>query len=207
MKKKPISSEQAAQLEEATITNIVAKVGAGGIPTARELDMLKAATAEPPAPAMTLKTATNSQLAAHYAVSVSTIKSWLRRYGSRTVRDGAKLQAALDGQRSAPELVTGTPLAAARLRKLEAETARLKHLHAVEVGEYTANSEVERIASAWGAQLQSELVGLVAECPAWAGLSPVEIQDRCRKSIYAVIGRLKTFSADAPKRKVQHEKA
>ena len=50
MKKKPISSEQAAQLEEATIKNIVEKVGAGGIPTARELDMLKDATAEPPAP-------------------------------------------------------------------------------------------------------------------------------------------------------------
>ncbi len=51
MKKKPISSEQAAQLEEATIKNIVEKVGAGGIPTARELDMLKDATAEPPTPA------------------------------------------------------------------------------------------------------------------------------------------------------------
>jgi hypothetical protein len=51
MKKKPISSEQAAQLEEATIKNIVEKVGAGGIPTARELDMLKEATAEPPTPA------------------------------------------------------------------------------------------------------------------------------------------------------------
>ena len=169
--------------------------------------MLKAATAEPPAPSMTLKTATNSQLAAHYAVSVSTIKSWLRRYGSRTVRDPARLQHALDGQRSGKELEPGTPLGKARLAKLEAETNRIRHLHAVEVGEYTANSEVERIASAWGAQLQSELVGLVAECPAWAGLSPVEIQDRCRKSIYAVIGRLKTFSADARKRKVQHEKA
>ncbi len=51
MKKKPISSEQAAQLEQATIKNIVDKVGAGGIPTARELDMLKEATAEPPTPA------------------------------------------------------------------------------------------------------------------------------------------------------------
>jgi hypothetical protein len=138
---------------------------------------------------------------------LSTIKSWLKRHGSAVVRDPKRLQAALDGQRSGKELEPGTPLGKARLAKLEAETNRIRHLHAVEVGEYTANSEVERIASAWGAQLQSELVGLVAECPAWAGLSPVEIQDRCRKSIYAVIGRLKTFSADARKRKVQHEKA
>lgn len=48
MKAKPISPEQAAQLEQATIRNIVDKVGSGGIPTARELDMLREATAEPP---------------------------------------------------------------------------------------------------------------------------------------------------------------
>jgi hypothetical protein len=50
MKAKPISPEQGAELEAATIKNIIEKVAAGGIPTARELDMLKDATAEPPAP-------------------------------------------------------------------------------------------------------------------------------------------------------------
>ncbi len=49
MKKEPppkaaITVEQAAELEVATLKNIVEKIGAGGIPTARELDILKAAT-------------------------------------------------------------------------------------------------------------------------------------------------------------------
>ncbi len=208
MKPKPqITPAEAAELEAATLRNIVQKVASGGVPSQREADMIRKATAAEPAPKTNLRNATNGELARHYMVSLSTIKSWLKRHGSATVRDGAKLQAALDGQRSGKDIEPGTPLGKARLAKLEAETIRIRHLHAVEVGEYTANSEVGRIASAWGAQLQSELVGLVAECPAWAGLSPIEIQDRCRKSIYAVIGRLKTFSADAPKRKVQHEKA
>lgn len=42
--KPEISAEQAAQLERATLKNIVEKIGAGGIPTAREMDMLKQAT-------------------------------------------------------------------------------------------------------------------------------------------------------------------
>lgn len=190
MKKKPISSEQAAQLEEATITNIVAKVGAGGIPTARELDMLKAATAEPPAPAMTLKTATNSQLAAHYAVSVSTIKSWLRRYGSRTVRDPAKLGAALDGQRSAPELATGTPLAAARLRKLEAETARIKHLHEIEKGLFDRRSDMLALFTRLGMESRAEWELLVQEAPLWHGLSAPDIHDRARAFVNRALTRL-----------------
>ncbi len=190
MKKKPISSEQAAQLEEATIKNIVDKVGAGGIPTARELDMLKAATAEPPAPSIILKTATNSQLAAHYKVSVSTIKSWLRRYGSATVRDPAKLQHALDGQRSAPELATGTPLAAARLRKLEAETARIKHLHEIEKGLFDRRSDMLALFTRLGMESRAEWELLVQEAPLWHGLSAPDIHDRARAFVNRALTRL-----------------
>ncbi len=48
MRKPTITPEQAAQLEEATIKNIVEKIGAGGIPSAREIEMLRKATATPP---------------------------------------------------------------------------------------------------------------------------------------------------------------
>jgi transposase len=195
MKKKPISSEQAAQLEEATIKNIVDKVGAGGIPTARELDMLKAATAEPPAPAMTLKTATNSQLAKHYQVSVSTIKSWLKRHGSATVRDPAKLQHALDGQRSGKDIEPGTPLGKARLAKLEAETLRIRHLHEVEKGLWTRNDEVTRIASAWAAQVRAELMAMIPHLPTLAGLDPAALEDRAKQFVHGALSRLQTFEA------------
>ncbi len=195
MKKKPISSEQAAQLEEATIKNIVDKVGAGGIPTARELDMLKAATAEPPAPSITLKNATNSQLAAHYKVSVSTIKSWLRRYGSAVVRDGAKLQDALDGQRSAKEITHGTPLAAARLAKVLAETEKLRFEMETQRGLWTRNDEMTRIASAWAAQVRAELMAMIPHLPTLAGLDPAALEDRAKQFVHSALARLQTFEA------------
>jgi hypothetical protein len=51
MKPKPqITPEQAAELETRTIANVIEKISSGAVPTARELDMLKDATAEPPAP-------------------------------------------------------------------------------------------------------------------------------------------------------------
>ncbi len=43
-----ITPEQGAELEAATIRNIIEKVAAGGIPSNRELGMLRAATAAPP---------------------------------------------------------------------------------------------------------------------------------------------------------------
>jgi hypothetical protein len=190
MKKKPISSEQAAQLEEATIKNIVDKVGAGGIPTARELDMLKAATAEPPAPSIKLKTATNSQLAAHYAVSVSTIKSWLRRYGSAVVRDPAKLQHALDSQRSGKEIEPGTPLGKARLAKLEAETLRITHQHEVEKGLFDRRSDMLALFTRLGMESRAEWELLVQEAPLWHGLRAPEIHDRARAFVNRALTRL-----------------
>ena len=190
MKKKPISSEQAAQLEEATIKNIVDKVGAGGIPTARELDMLKAATAEPPAPSIKLKTATNGELARHYKVSVSTIKSWLRRYGSTVVRDPAKLQHALDGQRSSPEIESGTPLAAARLRKLEAETIRIRHQHEIEKGLFDRRSDMLALFTRLGMESRAEWELLVQEAPLWHGLSAPDIHDRARAFVNRAFTRL-----------------
>ena len=42
-----ITAEQAAELHAATLKNIVDKVAAGGIPTGREMEMLRAATAAP----------------------------------------------------------------------------------------------------------------------------------------------------------------
>ena len=51
MKPKPqITHEQAAELETRTIANVIEKIGAGAVPTNREIEMLRAATAEPPAP-------------------------------------------------------------------------------------------------------------------------------------------------------------
>jgi|688.fasta_scaffold564242_1 hypothetical protein len=106
MKKKPISSEQAAQLEEATIKNIVEKVGAGGIPTARELDMLKDATAEPPAPAAPADAEAESasygarlnlkQLARLTGKTRETIAQRLASLTHATGKTGAKLYTAKD---------------------------------------------------------------------------------------------------------------
>ena len=190
MKKKPISSEQAAQLEEATIKNIVEKVGAGGIPTARELDMLKAATAEPPAPKTNLRNATNAELARHYTVSLSTIKSWLKRYGSATVRDPKRLQAALDGQRSAPELATGTPLAQARLAKLEAETIRIRHQHEIEKGLFDRRSDMLALFTRLGMESRAEWELLLQEAPTWTGLTAPEIHDRARAFVNRALTQL-----------------
>ncbi len=194
MKKKQISSEQAEQLEEATIKNIVEKVGAGGIPTARELDMLKAATAEP-APKTNLRNATNAALAKHYMVSVSTIKSWLRRYGSATVRDPAKLQAALDGQRSAKEITHGTPLSAARLAKVLAETEKLRFEMETQRGLWTRNDEVTRIASAWAAQVRAELMAMIPHLPTLAGLDAATLEERGKQFVHSALARLQTFEA------------
>jgi hypothetical protein len=46
MKAKTITPEQAEQLEAATLKNIVDKVGAGGIPSAREIEMIRSAIGE-----------------------------------------------------------------------------------------------------------------------------------------------------------------
>jgi hypothetical protein len=46
MKLKTITPEQAEQLEAATLKNIVDKVGAGGIPSAREIEMIRSAIGE-----------------------------------------------------------------------------------------------------------------------------------------------------------------
>lgn len=44
---KTITPEKGKELEEATLQNIVGKIEEGGIPTAREIDMLRDATAKP----------------------------------------------------------------------------------------------------------------------------------------------------------------
>ena len=104
MKKKPISSEQAAQLEEATIKNIVEKVGAGGIPSNREIEMLRAATAEPPAPAEMAEAEAASygarlnlkQLARLTGKTRETIAQRLASLTHATGKTGAKLYTAKD---------------------------------------------------------------------------------------------------------------
>ena len=196
MKTKPqITHEQAVELETRTIANVIEKISSGAVPTARELAMLKQATAEPPAPEFKLKTATNSQLATHYKVSVSTVKSWLRRYGSAVVRDPAKLGAALDGQRSAPELATGTPLAAARLAKVLAETEKLRFEMETQRGLWTRNDEMTRIASAWAAQVRAELMAMIPHLPTLAGLDPAALEDRAKQFVHSALSRLQTFEA------------
>lgn len=111
--------------------------------------MLRAATAEPPAPEIKLRSASNSELARHYSVSLSTVKSWLRKYGSATVRDPARLQHALDSQRSGKEIDTGTPLAAARLRKVGLEADRLKFELEASRGEWCRNADVVSMVTFW----------------------------------------------------------
>ena len=194
MKKATISPEEGAELEAATIRNIIEKVASGGIPTARELDMLKGATAEP-APKTNLRNATNAALAKHYKVSLSTVKSWLRRYGSAVVRDGAKLQDALDGQRSAKEITHGTPLAAARLAKVLAETEKLRFEMETQRGLWTRNDEMTRIASAWAAQVRAELMAMIPHLPTLAGLDPAALEDRAKQFVHSALSRLQTFEA------------
>jgi len=195
MKKATISPEQGAELEAATLRNIIEKVAAGGIPTARELDMLKGATAEPPAPKTNLRNATNATLAKHYKVSVSTIKSWLRRYGSAVVRDAATLQDALDGQRSAKEITHGTPLAAARLRKVSLEADRLKFELEASRGEWCRNADVVSLVTEWSGYFRAELEALAhAHAPLWGGLQPPEIESAAVRWVEGVMTRLAEIS-------------
>ena len=48
MRKPTITPEQGEEIEAATLRNVIEKVASGGIPTARELTMLRDATAAPP---------------------------------------------------------------------------------------------------------------------------------------------------------------
>ncbi len=179
MKKATITPAQGAELEAATLKNIVEKIASGGIPSQREADMIRQATAEPPAPEIKLRSATNSQLAKHYQVSVSTIKSWLRRYGSAVVRDPARLQHALDGQRSGKEIDTGTPLGRARLKKLNLESERIAFENSIRRGEYRRVDEAGAELRAWLERLYNELqLAVHCEFPAWAGLTAAAIESR-----------------------------
>jgi len=180
MKPKPqITPEQAAELEQRTLANIIERIGAGAVPTVREIGMLRAATAEPPAPKTNLRNATNGELARHYMVSLSTIKSWLKRYGSAVVRDPAKLQHALDGQRSGKEIDTGTPLGRARLKKLNLESERIAFENSIRRGEYRRLDEAGAELHAWLERLVNELqLAVHCEFPAWAGLTAAEIESR-----------------------------
>ena len=190
MKKATISPEEGAELEAATIRNIIEKVASGGIPTARELDMLKGATAEP-APTTNLRNATNAALAKHYKVSLSTVKSWLRRYGSACVRDGAKLQAALDGQRSAKEITHGTPLAAARLAKVLLESDKLRFQNECARGEWHLAADVVTLVTEWSGYFRAELEALAhAHAPLWGGLTPPQIESAAVQWVEGVMTRL-----------------
>ena len=179
MKAKTISPQEAAELQAATLRNIVEKIASGGIPSQRESDMIRQATAEPPAPEIKLRSASNGELAKHYQVSVSTIKSWLKRHGSAVVRDPAKLQAALDGQRSCKELEPGTPLGHARLKKLNLEFERIAFENSIRRGEYRRVDEAGAELRAWLERLYNELqLAVHCEFPAWAGLTAAEIESR-----------------------------
>ncbi len=179
MKKATITPEQGAELEAATLKNIVEKIASGGIPSQREADMIRQATAEPPAPEIKLRSASNRELARHYAVSLSTIKSWLKRHGSAVVRDPKRLQAALDGQRSGKELEPGTPLSKARLKKLNLESERIAFENSIRRGEYRRVDEAGAELRAWLERLYNELqLAVHCEFPAWAGLTAAEIESR-----------------------------
>lgn len=180
MKTKPqITHEQAVELETRTIANVIEKISSGAVPTARELAMLKQATAEPPAPEFKLRSASNSELARHYQVSVSTIKSWLKRHGSAVVRDPQKLQHALDGQRSGKEIEPATPLGRARLKKLNLESERIAFENSIRRGEYRRVDEAGAELRAWLERLYNELqLAVHCEFPAWAGLTAAEIESR-----------------------------
>ena len=147
-----------------------------------------------PAKTPILATATNAQLAAHYRVSVSTIKAWLRKYGSAVVRDPAKLQIALDAQRSAPEIVKGTPLAEARRRKIELEIEALAMENKVRRDQLVATAEVDRMAAAWAGAVRAEFAMLRSEAPAWQGLPAPEIEKRADAFIRAALERLCQFN-------------
>ena len=180
MKPKPqITPAEAAELEAATLRNIVQKVASGGVPSQREADMIRKATAAEPAPETNLRNATNGELARHYMVSLSTIKSWLKRHGSGTVRDPARLQHALDSQRSGKELEPGTPLSKARLKKLNLESERIAFENSIRRGEYRRLDEAGAELHAWLERLYNELqLAVHCEFPAWAGLTAAEIESR-----------------------------
>ena len=107
MKKKTLTPEQGQQLEEATLKNIVEKIGAGGIPSNREIEMLRAATAEPPAPAAPAEMAEAEaasygarlnlkQLARLTGKTRETIAQRLASLTHATGKTGAKLYTAKD---------------------------------------------------------------------------------------------------------------
>ena len=80
-------------------------------------------------------------------------------------------------------------------RKMIAQCQILEHDYKVASGEFIANDEVVRIATAWASQVRAELVLLIGESPTWAGLDAPTLQDRAKNFVNGALGRLTTFSA------------
>ena len=145
-----------------------------------------------PKPKINLASASNAELATFYKVSLSTIKAWQRK--GYPVRDFKRLQTALDAQRSAAEITPGTPLSAARLAKVVAETEKIRFELETQRGLWTRNDEMTRISTAWAARVRAEFMSLIPELPTLAGLDAATLEERGKQFVNGALSRLQTFS-------------
>lgn len=197
--KPAITAEQAVQLEEATLKNIVEKIGAGGIPTAREMGILKGATQKPETTeskrASGQESDTLAAAAARLGCSVSDLKR-AKASGCDGFTHGRvkldKVKKWLEGNPPTEEDLSEEAL---KKRKLLAQCRKLELDEAILRGEFTGNATVTQIAVAWAAQVRSEFMLLISETPTWAGLDAPTLQDRAKNFVNGALGRLTTFSA------------
>jgi len=133
------------------------------------------------------------KVAAKYRCDVETVRGWQKE--GAPLEQPRKLAEWLEGRKSGNDELEPEDLKGAKLAKIKAETARIKFRLNVDKGDFTANTEVTRIAVAWSAQVRSEFMLLISETPTWAGLDAPTLQDRAKNFVNGALSRLTTFSA------------
>ena len=197
--KPAITAEQAVQLEQATLKNIVEKIGAGGIPTAREMGILKGATQKPEAQENKRISGQESDTLAAAASRLGCTSADLKRAKAAGC-DGfthgrVKLDKVKKWLQANPPTEDDLSEEALKKRKLLAQCKKLELDEAILRGEFTGNAMVTQIAVAWSAQVRAEFMLLLSETPTWQGLDAPSLQDRARTFVNGALGRLTTFSA------------
>jgi hypothetical protein len=139
------------------------------------------------------KTKRREALAAQYGCDPQTIQAW--ELAGAPLDDPDSMQSFLEDRQNANDELEPEDLKAAKLAKIKAETKRILFKLKVEQGSYTDNAEVDRMATAWAAQLRTELMSLLAVAPTWCGLDSAQLEDRARSYIDATLERLRSFNA------------
>ena len=133
------------------------------------------------------------KVATKYGCDIETVRGWQKE--GAPLDQPRKLAEWLEGRKSGNDELEPTDLKGAKLDKIRAETARIKFRLNVDKGDFTANSEITRLAVAWAAQVRAEFMLLLSETPTWQGLDAPSLQDRARTFVNGALGRLTTFAA------------